>query len=120
MGGATGARRARLCPALLLLVALSTSGCSAGRGSPSTGGPVADGVTCGRVEVPGHEGVDVRATGLDCAAAAAVIRGAEGRGRSAYESDGFACTPSPAPDGDTFYDCLADAGKRITFRYGTA
>lgn len=72
---------------------------------------------CGTVSVPAHEAVDVRVTGTDCAPVQAVVMGAVGRGRAAYEVDDYACTPADAPDGDTFYDCVAD-GAQITFRYG--
>jgi len=105
----------------LLLVGLATTACSAETYPPAAPAPTtAEGTACGMVDVPAHEGVDVQAVGLDCAAAAAVVRAAEGLGRAAYEVDGFTCTPSPAPDGDTFYDCLAAGGERVTFRYGTA
>jgi len=110
----------RIWPALLL-VGLLSAGCSSGSGAPATTPPASGGGTaCSTVEVPAHEGVDVEAVGLDCAAAGDVVRGAEGLGRAAYEVDGFTCTPSPAPDGDTFYDCLGEGDQRVTFRYGTA
>lgn len=110
---------------VVLLVALLVSACSS---DPDPSTPTAAGESlsvlgdaCGTVDVPAHEGVDVRAVGVDCAAARDVVRVAEGRGRTAYEVDGFTCTPTPAPEGgDTFYDCAAAGDKRITFRYGTA
>lgn len=104
----------------MLLVTVSVSGCSSGSGSSATGGPSVQGTTCDSVQVPGH-----RRRGR--AGGRARLRGGSRRrsggqrpGRAAYESDGLACTPSPAPDGDTFYGCGGDGGKRITFRYGTA
>lgn len=74
----------------------------------------------GPVTVPGHEGVDVRVEGADCARAEEVIAGAVGRGRRAYEVTGFSCRPSPAGGGDTNYACTGRGGARISFRYGAA
>ena len=71
------------------------------------------------VKVPGHEAIDVKATGADCDLAEKVAAAAEGRGRAAYESSGFACTPSDASGGDTTYRCSMGPAT-ITFRYGTA
>lgn len=100
------------------MLALSLSACSASSSDVPARSPVAGGTSCGTVDVPAHEGVDVLAYGIDCSAARAVVRVAEGLGRAAYDAAGFACTPSPAPDGDTFYSCVAGGGERITFRYG--
>ena len=115
-------RRMRTGPALLL-IALLASACSSdpgtGSSSPATSGG-SGGTACGTVEVPAHEGVDVRASGVECATARDVVKGAAGLGRAPYKVSGFACTPSDAPDGDTRYDCVADGDKRITFRYGVA
>ncbi len=72
------------------------------------------------MDVPAHEGVDVLAFEIDCTTARDIAGVAEGLGRAAYDTGGFACTPSPVPDGDTFYDCVAAGAKRITFRYGVA
>jgi len=72
------------------------------------------------VTVPGHEGVDVRVEGTDCARAEQVIAAAVGQGRQAYEAAGFSCRPEQAGMGDTNYTCTGDGGARITFRYGAA
>lgn len=106
-------------PALLVL-ASSLTACSASSSDPPVPPPAAGGTPCGTVDVPAHEGVDVLAYGIDCSAARAVVRLAEGRGRRAYDAAGFTCTPRPAPGGDTSYDCVASEGARITFRYGVA
>ncbi len=74
--------------------------------------------TCDPQQVPGHEGIDVRVTGLDCAAARAVILDAVGKGRAAYDSGGLSCTPTDAPQGRTDYACTGQDGARLTFRYG--
>jgi len=105
---------------LIALLALLASACSPEPDTPATARPAASaaGTACGTVEVPAHEGVDVQAVGLDCDEARHVVRAAAGRGRAAYDVDGFTCTPTPAPDSDTFYDCIADDGRRVTFRYG--
>lgn len=66
------------------------------------------------------KGVDVRATGVGCAAARDVVRGAAGQGRARYEVGDFVCTPSDTADGDTFYDCAGKGNTRITFRYGAS
>lgn len=76
------------------------------------------GESCEDVMVPGHQAVDVQATGAECGAAEKVAAAAEGRGRAAYESGGFACTPSEASGGDTSYSCSMGAAK-VTFLYGT-
>ncbi len=101
-----------------LLLILFAAACSSDPGPDSPAPAGLAGTACGTVEVPAHEGVDVRATGVGCAAAREVVKGAAGQGRARYEVDGFVCTPSDAADGDTFYDCLADDGQRVTFRYG--
>lgn len=106
-------------PALAILaVLLSACSSSSSEPAPPAAAANAKGTSCGTVDVPAHEGVDVLAYGIDCPAARDIVRVAEGRGRAAYDTGGYACTPSPAPDGDTFYDCVASGGKRITFRYG--
>jgi len=104
---------------------LALSGCgSGGNDDPTIGAPrvstAATTTTCDRQQVPGHEGVDVRVTGLDCAAARAVILAAVGKGRAAYSSGGLSCTPTDAPGGRTDYACTGDGGRRLTFRYGAA
>ncbi len=114
--------RMRTWPALLVL-ALLTGACSSGPGtdSPSPAAPAdSAGTACETVKVPAHEGVEVRATGVECAAAREIVMGAAGQGRARYEVSGFVCTPSDATDGDTFYDCAGEGGKRITFRYGVS
>lgn len=68
--------------------------------------------------VPGHQAVDVRAAGTECAVAEKVAAAAAGRGRAAYESGGFACTPSDASGGDTNYSCSMGSAS-ITFLYGS-
>lgn len=78
----------------------------------------AGGETCEDVTVPGHEAVDVRATGAACGAAEKVAAAAEGRGRAPYEAGGFACTPSDASGGNTSYSCSMGSA-RVTFLYGT-
>lgn len=111
--------------ALPVLVLALTTACSSGSdgNDPTVAAPTtqANGArSCGRQQVPSHEGVDVQATGLTCAQAREVILAAVGRGRAAYDSGGLSCTPSDAPDGDTFYACAAGDGRRLTFRYGAA
>lgn len=83
--------------------------------APAAGG----GEACQDVKVPGHQAVDVQATGVACAAAEKVAAAAEGRGRASYESGGFSCAPSDASGGDTSYRCSMGAAK-ITFLYGAA
>lgn len=111
--------------AVLLLVTLAgavaaCSGDDSAKASAATPTTQASGVTCGTVQVPAHEGVDVVATGLGCKAARDVVMGAAGKGRAAYDTEGFSCSPSDAPGGDTFYVCSGTDGQRLTFRYGTA
>ena len=113
--------------AAVTLVALIASGCGGGGDSPApeppppatsqedAGGQA--GEDCGRVPVPGHEAVNIRATGADCRVAKAVAAAAGGRGRAAYESDGFACEPSEAGGGDTNYTCTRGEAS-VRFRYG--
>lgn len=84
--------------------------------APADGSP--GGESCKDVMVPGHEAVEVKATGAECGAAEQVAADAEGRGRAAYESQGFACEPSEASGGDTNYTCSMGSAK-VTFRYGT-
>ena len=79
----------------------------------------AGGEACADVMVPGHEAVDVKATGTECGVAEKVAAAAEGRGRAAYESGGFACEPREASGGDTSYSCSMGPA-RVTFLYGTA
>lgn len=116
---------------LLLLLVLVLASCGAESAEEPAGAPPADpdapeqaappddagGEDCGRVEVPGHEAVDLRADGIDCATAREVAAGAGGQGRAPYEAAGFACEPTDAADGDTTYACTGEAG-RITFLYG--
>lgn len=112
----------RTWPGLLLLTLLA-SACSSdpGTGSPSPAAPAGSaGSACETVEVPAHEGVEVRATGVECTIAREVVMGAAGQGRARYEVRGFVCTPSDATDGDTFYDCAGEGDERITFRYGVS
>ncbi len=75
------------------------------------------GQDCGTVEVPAHEGTNVRATGADCSAAREVVMGAAGQGRAPYEAAGFSCRPAEASGGDTNYSC-SKGRARITFLYG--
>jgi len=84
--------------------------------APPNGGG-GGGEDCGRVEVPGHEAVDIRAEGVPCATAREVATGAQGQGRAPYQAAGFACTPADAPEGDTTYACTGGEG-RVTFLYG--
>ena len=82
--------------------------------APAAGG----GEACRDVKVPGHQAIDLKASGVACAAAEKVAAAAEGRARAPYESGGFACQPSDASGGDTNYSCSMGAA-RITFLYGT-
>lgn len=123
-------------PTLPLLLALAvlagcggdqrTAGGGGGAGDEGSGAsppPTTSGGsrTCpGPVKVPGHEGVDVRVRGTQCARSEEVIAGAVGQGRQAYEAAGFSCRPSQAGGGDTNYACTGGGGARITFRYGAA
>ena len=109
--------RMRTWRAPLLLVLFMTA-CSSDPGPDSPDPAGIAGTACETVEVPAHEGVDVRATGVGCAAARDVVMGAAGQGRARYEVGDFVCTPSDAADGDTSYDCAGKGGARITFRYG--
>lgn len=84
---------------------------------PPQSGGAPDSRDCGRVEVPGHEAVDVRASGVGCAAADGLVSAAVGKGRAAYESQGFRCDPADAGGGDTNYRC-AMGSATVTFRYG--
>jgi hypothetical protein len=81
--------------------------------TPSKG----SGQDCGTVQVPAHEGTNVKATGTDCAVAREVVMGAAGQGRAPYEAAGFSCRPAEASDGDTNYTCSKGAA-RVTFLYG--
>ena len=74
--------------------------------------------SCQDVTVPGHKAVAIKATGAECGAAEKIAAAAEGRGRAAYESQGFACTPSEAEGGDTIYRCSMGSAT-VTFLYGT-
>lgn len=120
-------------PLLCLLtgLVLALAGCSADEQVPAAPPPPADttapreqsappsaGEDCGRVEVPGHEAVDLRAEGVACATAREVAAAALGQGRGPYEAAGLACEPTDAAGGDTTYACTGDAG-RVTFLYGT-
>lgn len=122
----------RLVAWVLLILAFIVVGCGAESGEESGPPPPAEtaaseeqdsppvewaGSDCGRVDVPGHEAVDLHARDVDCATAREVAAGAQGQGRAPYEAAGFACAPADAADGDTTYTCTGDAG-RITFLYG--
>jgi len=102
--------------------ALVLGGCGGGDPprptTPSERGGASTGDDCGAVMVTGHEALEIRATGAECADAKGVAAAAEGRGRAPYRSGGFACRPSEAGDGDTNYLC-SKGSARITFRYGT-
>ena len=76
------------------------------------------GKRCQDVTVPGHQAVDVRASGAECAAAERIAAAAEGLGRAPYKSGGFSCAPSDASGGDTTYRCSMGPAT-ITFLYGT-
>lgn len=86
--------------------------------APPQGTAAPGGQSCENVTVPGHEAVELRASGVECDVAMEVAAAAEGRGRAPYESGGFACRPSEAGGGDTNYECTMGPA-RITFRYGT-
>ncbi len=110
----------------LTLVPLIGAGCGGGDSpSPETKAPAPppargqEGADCGRVAVPGHEAVDLRASGVDCDLAEAVAAGAGGQGRASYEAEGFACEPAEAGGGDTNYTCSRGEAS-VRFRYGTA
>lgn len=75
------------------------------------------GEDCGTVQVPAHEGMNVKVTGADCAVAREVVMGAAGQGRAPYEAAGFSCRPAEASGGDTNYSC-SKGRARITFLYG--
>ncbi|MDQ3609968.1 MAG: hypothetical protein M3459_13900 [Actinomycetota bacterium] len=121
----------RLLRCILLILAFAVSGCGGedeeepAAVPPDTTAPPqqaapgndAGGGDCGRVEVPGHEAVDLRADGVGCATAREVAAGAAGQGRAPYDAAGFACEPTDAADGDTTYACTGDPG-RLTFLYG--
>ncbi len=111
----------------LTLVPLIGAGCGGGDPtSPETSAPEPpppatsqEAADCERVMVPGHEAVDVRASGVDCSVAEAVAAGAGGQGRASYEAEGFACEPAEAGGGDTNYTCSRGEAS-VRFRYGTA
>lgn len=123
LGSGSAARwhsgRMRTWPGPLLLI-LFAAACSPDPGPDSPAPAGFAGTACETAEVPAHEGVDVRATGVGCAAAREVVKGAAGQGRARYQVGGFVCTPSDAADGDTFYDCAGNGDTRITFRYGVS
>lgn len=81
-------------------------------------GSSSSGENCMDVMVPGHKAIDVKTTGAECATAEKIAAAAEGRGRAAYESGGFACKPTDASGGDTNYRCSMGSAT-ITFLYGT-
>ncbi len=97
--------------------AVAIGACGEGQKSPSAVAP--SGMSCQNVMVPGHKAVDVKASGVACSAAEKVAAAAEGRGRTAYKSGGFACKPSEASRGDTNYSCSMGPAK-VTFLYGSA
>jgi len=112
----------------LTLVALVAAGCGGGGATPSpeTSAPESpppatsqEAADCGRVPVPGHEAVDIRASGADCSVAKAVAAAAGGRGRQPYEAEGFTCEPAEAGGGDTNYTCSGGEAS-VRFRYGVA
>ncbi len=108
---------------LVAVCALSLGACggdeeSGPAAAPSQAATAPGSRSCDDVMVPGHEAVELRATGVDCDAAMKVAAAAEGRGRASYESNGFACQPSEATGGATNYAC-AMGSARLTFRYGT-
>ena len=108
---------ARLGASLATLSIAVLAGCGGDDGADRPPAAAGD-ERCGRVTVPGHEAVGIRASGAECAIARRVAAAAEGRGRQPYQSDGFACEPAEAAGGDTDYTCSRD-GARISFRYGT-
>ena len=73
--------------------------------------------SCPDVQVPGHLAENVVATGLACDATVPIANMAEGLGRAAYKSGGFACEPKDAADGKTNYTCTKGEAK-LTFLYG--
>lgn len=105
----------------VLLAAAALAGCGGDDEPPAAPEPSAPAGTaeCGTVTVPGHEGVGIRADGVDCTQAKAVATAAEGRGRAPYEAEGFSCEPTDAPAGDTDYACTKGDAS-VTFRWGTS
>jgi len=71
------------------------------------------------VTVPGHEAIDIRASGVACELARSVAAAAEGQDRQPYEADGFACEPADASAGDTTYSCSRGEAS-VRFLYGTS
>lgn len=74
--------------------------------------------SCDTVQVPAHEGTNVRVTGVGCVVARVVVMAAAGQGRRPYEAEGFSCRPAEASEGDTNYTCSKGAA-RVTFLYGS-
>ena len=87
---------------------------AADQAAPAAG---ADAMSCPDVPVPGHLAENVMAAGLDCDATVPIANAAEGLGRAAYKSNGFACEPTDAADGKTNYSCTMGDAK-LTFLYG--
>lgn len=113
-------------PKVVALAVLLAAGCggaadSGGDGRPDaqSAPPAQDRGECGRVTVPGHEAIDIRASGVACEFARSVAAAAEGRGRAPYEAGGFACQPADASAGDTNYTCTRGEAN-IRFLYGTS
>lgn len=82
---------------LALLVIAVAAGCGGGDPPAATeGAGAAGGAGCGRVTVPGHEAIGIRASGVECSIAREVAAAAEGRGRQPYMAAGFSCEPADA------------------------
>ncbi|MGI8439579.1 MAG: hypothetical protein ACR2NV_05160 [Thermoleophilaceae bacterium] len=108
--------------ALSVACALALGACGGDPSAPPPPSPAqtpskGSGQDCGTIQVPAHEGTNVKATGTDCAVAREVVMGAAGQGRAPYEAAGFSCRPAEASDGDTNYTC-SKGEARVTFLYG--
>ena len=117
-----------LIASLLTVGVLGLAACGSGEddaASAPTASPAAAPTTatsskatdCPDVPVPGHLAEDVKATGLSCDDTVAIANTAEGLGRAAYESGGFACEPEDAAGGKTNYTCTKGEAT-LTFLYG--
>lgn len=95
--------------------AATTSAEPADAGASDDGGQ-----SCPDVEAETHIDTEVMVSGTECDAVTDVILGAEGEGRKAYESGGFACEPKDREDGSTDYTCEADEGVSVTFNHMAA